>query len=173
MLQSHLARGPTGGVVMEWIGYAALALEAVAAVIIVVTVLVATARHAVHFLNANRISFPKRPGRQAEEYKRDVAGGMMLALELLIAADILRTVTMDFALETILVLGLLILIRTFLMWSLIVEIEHRWPWQPRIGDHLAQYETVPDKVPGKTVMGEPEADEMAEDRTENKPPSGT
>ncbi len=49
----------------------------------------------------------------------------MLALELLIAADILRTVTMDFALETILVLGLLILIRTFLMWSLIVEIEHR------------------------------------------------
>jgi uncharacterized membrane protein len=143
MLRSTIARGPTDGVVMEWIGYAALGLEFLAAVIIVVTVLVATVRHVAHFVNTHRIALPKRPGSQAEEYKRDVAGGMMLALELLIAADILRTVTMDFALETILVLGLLILIRTFLMWSLIVEIEHRWPWQRRRGGHIGRYNMEP------------------------------
>ena len=67
---------------------------------------------------------------QTERYKKDVAGGMMLSLEVLVAADILRTIVMEFALEAVLILALLILIRVFLMWSLIVETEQRWPWQP-------------------------------------------
>ena len=33
-------------------------------------------------------------------------------------------------LENVLILGLLVLIRTFLGWSLVIEIEERWPWQP-------------------------------------------
>jgi hypothetical protein len=44
-------------------------------------------------------------------------------------ADIVRTVALEPTLESVAVLGLLVVIRTFLSWSLIVEIEGRWPWQ--------------------------------------------
>lgn len=55
----------------------------------------------------------------------------MLGLEVLIAADIVRTVALEATLESIGFLGLLVLIRTFLSWSLAVEIEGRWPWQSK------------------------------------------
>jgi hypothetical protein len=41
-----------------------------------------------------------------------------------------RTVALDSTLQAVAVLGLLVLIRTFLSWALVVEIEGRWPWQP-------------------------------------------
>jgi uncharacterized membrane protein len=47
----------------------------------------------------------------------------------LVAADIIRTVAVDPTLDNLYVLGLLVLIRTFLSWSLEVEIDGRWPWQ--------------------------------------------
>ncbi len=46
-------------------------------------------------------------------------------------ADIVRTVALEATLESVAVLGLLVLIRTFLRWALVVEIERRWPWQAR------------------------------------------
>jgi uncharacterized membrane protein len=55
---------------------------------------------------------------------------LLLGLELLVAADIVRTVALEPTLESVAVLGLLVVIRTFLSWSLVVEIEGRWPWQP-------------------------------------------
>jgi uncharacterized membrane protein len=58
---------------------------------------------------------------------------LLLGLELLVAADIVRTVALEPSLESVAVLGLLVVIRTFLSWSLIVEIEGRWPWQPTAG----------------------------------------
>ena len=47
------------------------------------------------------------------------------------AADIIRTVALDATFNSVIVLGLLVLIRTFLSWSLIVEIEGRWLWHQR------------------------------------------
>ena len=47
------------------------------------------------------------------------------------AADVIRTVALEPTLQNVLILGLLVLIRTFLGWSLVVEIEERWPWQPQ------------------------------------------
>ena len=55
----------------------------------------------------------------------------MLGLEILVAADIIRTVALAPTLSNVLILGLLVLIRTLLSWGLVVEIEERWPWQPR------------------------------------------
>ena len=54
---------------------------------------------------------------------------VLLGLEVLVAGDIIRTVAVEPTLENLLVLGLLVLIRTFLSWSLEVEIDGRWPWQ--------------------------------------------
>ena len=54
---------------------------------------------------------------------------ILLGLEVLVAGDIIRTVALQPTLENLVVLGLLVLIRTFLAWSLEVEIDGRWPWQ--------------------------------------------
>jgi len=62
------------------------------------------------------------------EYKRYVGKAMLLALEFLVAADIVETVALERTLDSVIVLALLVLVRTFLSWSLSVEIEGRWPW---------------------------------------------
>ena len=59
---------------------------------------------------------------------------MLVGLDLLIAADIIKTVTVDPTLENTATLGLLVLIRTFLSWSIVVEVTGRWPWEERLGD---------------------------------------
>ena len=66
-------------------------------------------------------------------FKRYIARGLLIGLDLLIAADIISTVILEATLENVLILGLLVLIRTFLSWSLELEIDGRWPWQAPIG----------------------------------------
>lgn len=54
---------------------------------------------------------------------------ILLGLEVLVAGDIIRTVALQPTLQNLAVLGLLVMIRTFLAWSLEVEIDGRWPWR--------------------------------------------
>ena len=54
---------------------------------------------------------------------------IMIGLELLIAADIIHSVAVDPTFATVGVLGLIVLVRTFLSWSIDVEINGEWPWQ--------------------------------------------
>jgi len=56
---------------------------------------------------------------------------MLIGLELLVAADIIRTVALDLTLLNIELLGALVVVRTFLGWSIVVELEGRWPWQEK------------------------------------------
>jgi uncharacterized membrane protein len=62
-------------------------------------------------------------------YRANLGRGILLGLELLVAADIIGTVAVTPSLENLAVLGAIVLIRTFLSFSLEVEIEGRWPWQ--------------------------------------------
>lgn len=64
-----------------------------------------------------------------ERTKQVVGRGLLLGLDLLIAADVIRTVTLEPTLENVAALGLLVVVRTFLAWSLMVELHGRWPWQ--------------------------------------------
>jgi uncharacterized membrane protein len=64
-----------------------------------------------------------------EKVRSTFGRSVLLGLELLVAGDIIRTVAVDPTLDNLLVLGLLVVIRTFLSWSLEVEIDGRWPWQ--------------------------------------------
>lgn len=57
--------------------------------------------------------------------------GILLGLEFLIAADIIYTVAVELTFETVGVLALVVLIRTFLSFTLEVEINGRWPWQEK------------------------------------------
>ena len=58
-----------------------------------------------------------------------IGKAILLGLELLVAADIVRTVALDPTLASIVTLGLIVLVRTFLSWSLEVEITGEWPWR--------------------------------------------
>jgi uncharacterized membrane protein len=61
-------------------------------------------------------------------YRSNIGRAILLGLELLVAADIINTVAIEPSLQSVIVLGGIVLIRTFLSFSLEVEIEGRWPW---------------------------------------------
>jgi uncharacterized membrane protein len=62
-------------------------------------------------------------------YRQDMGRAILLGLEFLVAGDIIRTVVVDPTFDNVVVLGLIVLIRTFLSMSLQLELEGRWPWQ--------------------------------------------
>ena len=62
-------------------------------------------------------------------YRRQLGRSIILGLEFLIAGDIIRTVVVADTLANVAVLGLIILIRSFLSVTLFLEVEGRWPWQ--------------------------------------------
>lgn len=110
-------------IAIEW---AALGIEMLGALVIVVGVLrVAITRGTVRFLLK-----VDEPGAY-ESYKHQIGRSLLLGLEFLVAGDVVRTVALEPTLNNVAVLGLLVLVRTFLAWTLAVEIEGRWPWQPR------------------------------------------
>lgn len=98
---------------IEVAGIAVIVLGAVAALVIAVSLLMRgnSAAAAYHSLRAN------------------LARSILLGLELLVAADIIGTVAIEPTIHNLYVLGLIVLIRTFLSISLEVEIDGRWPWQ--------------------------------------------
>ena len=64
-------------------------------------------------------------------FRRVLGRAILLGLELLVAADIIKTVAVTPTLDSVAVLAVIVLIRTFLSWSLELEISGRWPWQKR------------------------------------------
>ncbi len=62
-------------------------------------------------------------------YRSNIGRAILLGLEFLVAADIINTVAIEPTLESLMILGGIVLIRTFLSFSLEVEIEGRWPWK--------------------------------------------
>jgi uncharacterized membrane protein len=61
-------------------------------------------------------------------YRSNLGRAILLGLEFLVAADIINTVAIEPTLQRVAILGGIVLIRTFLSFSLEVEIEGRWPW---------------------------------------------
>jgi uncharacterized membrane protein len=53
---------------------------------------------------------------------------LLLGLELLVAADIVKTIAIELTFTSLGLLAGLVLVRTFLSWTLVLEIEGRWPW---------------------------------------------
>jgi uncharacterized membrane protein len=108
---------PTFSHVVETIG---LVIDGAGVLVIVLGILVASFRFALR--------------RQQEEspyrrFRHDLGRGILLGLEFLVAADIIRTVAVKPTLDGVIVLGLIVLIRTFLSMALQVELEGHWPWE--------------------------------------------
>jgi uncharacterized membrane protein len=62
-------------------------------------------------------------------YRQGLGRAILLGLEILVAADIIRTVAISPTFASVGVLALIVLVRTFLSFTLQLEIEGRWPWQ--------------------------------------------
>ena len=100
-------------------------VEVVGVIVIVLGGLVATARF---------VAGARAPARMADgytAYRRDLGRALLLGLEFLVAGDIIRTVAASPDLDDIAVLAGIVLIRTFLSFTLELETEGRWPWEKR------------------------------------------
>ncbi|MEM7800264.1 MAG: DUF1622 domain-containing protein [Chloroflexota bacterium] len=110
------------GQLLELIG---VGFEILGAAIICIGVLLA-------FFHYSRV-MTKRPDKsEYSPYRRlktEIGLSLLLGLEVFVAADIIRTVALDLTFESLVSLGLLVVIRTFVSWTLVLEIDGRWPWQ--------------------------------------------
>jgi uncharacterized membrane protein len=113
--------------VVEFIEIVSVAVEVLAIGIIVVAIVLGTMRYW-----RQSLSRPPDSGAYGQ-YKLRLARSLLLGLEILVAADVIRTVALNPNLAAIAALGVLVLIRTFLSWTLVLEVEGRWPWQPERG----------------------------------------
>lgn len=123
MLASLIATVPAGEIILYWIEWASLIIEVVAVVIIVIAIIKALSRYIF------RVLLHPGEGDHYQRLKVSLGRALLLGLEILVAADIIRTVALEATLASVTVLGILVLIRTFLSWALVVEMEGRWPWQ--------------------------------------------
>jgi len=101
----------------------ATAIETVGIAIIVLGGVVATG------LFVRRLSQTERFTDSYHRYRENLGRAILLGLEFLVAADIIGTVAVAPTFRNLGVLGLIVLIRTFLSLSLELEVNGRWPWQ--------------------------------------------
>jgi uncharacterized membrane protein len=105
----------------EEMEYAALGIEMLAVLVIVISIVIGTVRFLIHVSQKHADAY--------RFYKEHLTKAMLLGLEFLVAADIVRTVAIETTLTNVAILGALVVVRTFLSWSLVVEMDGRWPWQ--------------------------------------------
>ncbi len=91
--------------------------------VIVIGLLIAT----VTYLLAIRAR--KNPDATFRVFRQQVGKAILLGLEFLVAGDIIRTVAVAPTFEGVGVLAIVVVVRTFLSFTLAVELEGRWPWQ--------------------------------------------
>jgi len=108
----------------EWIELSSQGIHDLAVVIIVVSIIFGSARFLLQL--STRVADPH------PAYKKLLGRSLLLSLEFLIAADVIRTILLDETARSIGILGGLVVVRTFLSWSVVVEIEGHWPWQSAV-----------------------------------------
>ena len=109
----------------QWIELVVLIIETLAVAIIALFTLYGVGRYVISVIRHRSLA------HGYTEFRTGIARSMLLGLELLVAADIISTITLDPGLASLASLGLLVLIRTFLSWTLDVEITGEWPWSKK------------------------------------------
>jgi uncharacterized membrane protein len=64
-----------------------------------------------------------------DRLRRELGRSIIIGLEFLVAAEVVRTVVIERTMENIIVLAVIVLVRTLLSFALFVEVEGRWPWR--------------------------------------------
>ena len=106
-------------VIGHWIRLVGLAVDIFGVLIIVVGITWSTSR----FLRQHMEE------QHYDRYKIRIGRSLLLGLEMLVAADIVKTIAIEPSFMSLGVLAGLVVVRTFLSWTLVLEIEGRWPWR--------------------------------------------
>jgi uncharacterized membrane protein len=81
-----------------------------------------------------------------EGLRRSLGRSILLGLEILVAADIIRTIAITPTFTSVGVLGLIVVVRTFLSFSLEVELDGQWPWRQARDHRLAEQRSQSDQA---------------------------
>ena len=114
--------GPVSGDLHSWAEVAARGLEFVGVGVMLLSLFAATLR------GLWRLKGGELDAAYAE-YRANLGRAILLGLELLVAADIISTVTSELTFQSVALLAAIVGIRTFLSFALETEIEGRWPWR--------------------------------------------
>src|SRR5436190_20376131 len=106
----------------DWMEHAVRAFEVAGVAVLAIGSIIAVVRATSALVEGKRVGVYERA-------RRDLGRSILLGLEVLIIADIVQTVTIDPSLQTSLTLALIVLIRTFLSFSLEIELEGVVPWR--------------------------------------------
>ena len=117
-----MAQGMTG-LLGNWPEWCAVAIEVLGIGIITVIAVYSLVHGVIRLLKGDS------PRSIQQEIRQRLGRGILLGLEFLIAADIIHTVAVELTFSTVGVLALVVLIRTFLSFTLEVELTRKWPWQ--------------------------------------------
>ncbi len=116
-------------------------MDAAGVAVIVAGLVWVSLLNASRLTTVSRLAAPDRAGLY-QAYRRGLGKVILLGLELLVAADIVRTVAVAPTLQGVAVLGLIVLVRTFLSFSLEVELYGRWPWNRSAADEAGDHPSV-------------------------------
>ena len=105
----------------EVIEFSGLVVDVAGVLVIILGIVIASVRFA--------RPEARKEGDAYRTYRQEVGKSILLGLEFLVASDIIRTVAISPTLQNVLVLGLIVLIRTFLSFALEMELEGRLPWR--------------------------------------------
>jgi len=108
--------------ILEYLEYAGHGLSLFAVAVILVGFAVAAGRYAWQFRN-------RGPEQDFQQFKIQLGRALTLGLEILVLADVIETITTEPSFLSLSVLAFLVVIRTIISWTLILETEGHWPWQ--------------------------------------------
>jgi uncharacterized membrane protein len=108
--------------ILQYHEYASGAISLFAVAVIVVGFSVAAGRYAFRFRELS-------PEKVFKQFKVELGKALTLGLEILVLADVIKTITVTPTYQSLAVLAFLVVVRTVVSWTLELEIEGRWPWQ--------------------------------------------
>jgi uncharacterized membrane protein len=109
--------------ILQYLEHAGAAISLVAVAVIVVGFAQAAGRYAIRFRESTPVENFKR-------FKIRLGKSLQLGLEILVLADVIETITVTPTYQSLAGLAFLVVVRTVVSWTLALEIEGRWPWQP-------------------------------------------
>jgi uncharacterized membrane protein len=109
--------------ILRYLDQAGVAISLFAVAVIIAGFALASGRYALRFREA-------APAQNFSGFKIELGHALLLGLEILVLADVIETITVTPTFGSLGVLAFLVIVRTAVSWTLTLEIEGRWPWQP-------------------------------------------
>jgi uncharacterized membrane protein len=108
--------------ILGYLEQAGVVISLAAVAIIVVGFVLASGRYVLRWLDVTL-------DRNFKQFKVDLAHALTLGLEILVLADVIETIILEITFQSLAVLAFLVVVRTIVSWTLVLESEGRWPWQ--------------------------------------------